>query len=232
MATRAQVQTDAGVMPAFRWLPTSGRGPGIVLLQEIFGLSAYVHRRAQDLADLGYVVLAPAIFWRLDGVDVDAPFEGETALQDGMATLERLDWDAAVRDGAAAVRSLRADEDVEGPVAVVGFCFGGGLGFNVAAVEPVDALVSYYGSALPGLLDLAPSVTAPSLHHFGLSDSFIDADTVAAIERAVAGPRTVFHTYEGADHAFDNDDLPALHHPAASTLAWERTRDWLSDRLR
>lgn len=218
-------------MPAYRWVPDSGTGPGIVLLQEIFGLSGYVHRRAQQLADQGYVVLAPAIFWRLDGVDIDAPFEGEAALQDGMAAVERLDWEAAVRDGAAAVRALRADEQVIGPVGVVGFCFGGGLGFNVAAVEPVDALVSYYGSALPTLLDLAPQVTAPSLHHFGLGDSFIDNDTVAVIERAVAGPQTTFYTYEGADHAFDNSDAPGLHHPQASRVAWDRTRDWLAATL-
>lgn len=232
MATRELVPTDAGEMPAYRWLPESGRGPGIVLLQEIFGVSAYVHRRAQDLADQGYVVLAPAVFWRLDGADIDAPFEGPAALEDGMAFVEQLDWEAAVRDGTAAVRTLRADEHVTGAVGVVGFCFGGGLGFNVAAVEPVDALVSYYGSALPGLLDLAPRVTAPSLHHFGLSDSFIDADTVATIEQAVAGPATTFHTYAGADHAFDNGDLPGLHHPQASALAWERTGDWLAAALR
>ncbi|WP_018157672.1 dienelactone hydrolase family protein [Demetria terragena] len=231
MAERVAVLTDSGEMVAYRWLPPSGRGPGIVLLQEIFGVSAYVQRRAQQLAADGYVVLAPAIYWRLDGLDIDTAFEGETALQDGMATLHRLDWDQAVADGAAAVRTLRADEHVSGGVGIVGFCFGGGLGFNVAAVESVDALVSYYGSALPSLLDLAPRVTVPSLHHFGLADSFIDADTVAQIERAVGGPTTTFHTYPGADHAFDNSDLPALHHPAASEQAWDRTRAWLATNL-
>lgn len=233
MAELVSVPTDDGEMPAYRWLPKGGTGPGIVLLQEIFGVSDYVRRRAEQLAAAGYVVLAPAIYWRLKGpgTGLDDPIEGPTALQDGMAMLERLDWDQAVADAATAVRTLRADAATTGNVGIVGFCFGGGLGFNVAAVESVDALVSYYGSALPTLLDLAPRVTAPSLHHFGLADSFIDQGTVARIEQAVAGERTTFHTYAGADHAFDNDDLPDLHHPGASAQAWGRTRSWLATNL-
>ncbi|CAG7574676.1 carboxymethylenebutenolidase [Barrientosiimonas humi] len=228
-AERITVETDAGPMPAHRWLPEGGTGPGIALMQEIFGVSDYVRRRAQDLADAGYVVLVPEIFWRLGESE---PFQGDDALERGMATAQRLDWDAAVRDGAAAVRALRADPAVTGDrVGLVGFCFGGGLAFNVAAVEPVEALVSYYGSALPGLLDLAPQVTCASLHHFGLADSFIDVETVRQIETAVtAQPATTFHTYDGADHAFDNDDA-AWFHPEASSLAWARTLEFLKATL-
>ena len=93
-------------------------------------------------------------------------------------------------------------------------------------------LVSYYGSALPGLLDLAPQVTAPSLHHFGTADDYIDGPTVERIREAVtAGDATVeVETYEGANHAFDNSDF-ALHHPSASALAWERTLAFLAREL-
>ncbi len=115
---------------------------------------------------------------------------------------------------------------------MIGFCFGGGLAFNVAAVEEVDALVSYYGSGLPGLLNLAPQVTAPSLHHFGTADDFLDTDTVARIREAVtSGSAPVeFETYEGANHAFDNDVF-VLHHPEASKLAWQRTLAFLAREL-
>ncbi len=227
------IPTEAGEMPAHLFLPPSGRGPGIVVLQEIFGVSGYVQRRAAQLAELGYVVVAPEIFWRLG---VTSPIEGENALQEGVALVGRLDWQAAVTDATATVEWLRASDEVAGGVGVVGFCFGGGLGFNVAAhleaegSAPLDALVSYYGSALPGLHDTM-TVTAPSLHHFGLADSYIDADTVRRIEASVTQqPDTVVETYPGADHAFDNDDMP-WHDAGASALAWARTQDFVRQHL-
>lgn len=222
------VPTDAGDMPAHLWLPESGSGPGILLLQEIFGISRYVEQRAQDLADLGYVVLAPEVFWRLG---VSRVPEGPDALDRAMGLLQRVDWDAAVHDVSAALDALRGREEVRGRTGVVGFCFGGGLGFSLAAVRDPDCLVSYYGSALPDLLGLAPQVTAPSLHHFGLSDSFIPPQKVAEVQRAVEGDEVDFHLYDGADHAFDNPDLPQLHHPTASALAWERTVAFLGEHL-
>ncbi len=67
--TRETIETTDGPMPAHLWLPAAGSGPGILLLQEIFGVSSYIERRAQDLADLGYVVLAPELFWRYETAD-------------------------------------------------------------------------------------------------------------------------------------------------------------------
>lgn len=227
------IPTEAGEMPAHLWLPPTGQGPGIVVLQEIYGVSAYILRRAAQLAELGYVVAAPEIFWRLG---VTSPVEGDDVLQQGMALVQRLDWPAAVTDATATVEWLRDRDEVTGGVGAVGFCFGGGLGFNVAAhlesegSAPLDALINYYGSALPGLHDVM-TVTAPSLHHFGLSDSFIDTDTVRRIETSLTQqPATVVETYAGADHAFDNDDMP-WHDAGASTLAWTRTEDFLRERL-
>jgi carboxymethylenebutenolidase len=228
MTERVLIPTESGEMPARLWLPASGTGPGVVLCQEIFGLSPYILSRAEDLAALGYVVLAPEFFWRLG---VSAVEEGDGGLERGIALANELDWPLTVRDGAAAVRWLRGRDEVAGRVGLLGFCFGGGLAFNIAAKEPVEALVSYYGSALPLLLEIAPRVTVPSLHHFGTADSFIDQESVAKVRAAVtASPATVFHEYEGADHAFDNPDLP-WHHPAASAQAWDRTVTFLEEHL-
>jgi carboxymethylenebutenolidase len=225
---RVTVPTDAGDMPALLWRPASGRGPGLLLLQEIFGVSAYVQRRGADLAEAGYVVLAPELYWRQDAEPIDESAPG--AIETAMGRAQQLDWDTAVADAVAAYGELAGRAD--GPCGVIGFCLGGGLAFNVAAVEDPAVLVSYYGSGLPGLLHLAPQVTAPSLHHFGTADSYLDTGTVAAIEAAVAtgASRLEFERYEGADHAFDNDDL-ALHHPEASALAWSRTLRFLAREL-
>lgn len=229
MSQPVDIRTDAGTMPGHLWLPPSGQGPGVVLVQEIFGVSAYVRRRAADLADAGFVVLAPELYWRLG---MSEPIEGDGALERAFETMQQLDWDQTVGDTTAAVTTLRSHPAVgDRPVGLVGFCFGGGVAFNVAALAPVEALVSYYGSALPDLLPLADQVTTPSLHHFGLADSFIDTTAVRRIEDTVtAQPDTTFYTYEGADHAFDNPDAHWFH-AAASELAWRRTLDFLHARL-
>jgi len=224
---RIAVPTPDGELPVHLWRPADGSGPGILLLQEIFGISRYIVSRAQDLADLGYVVAAPEIYWRV-GVE---RIEGGDALPRAFATVQRLDRDAAVGDAVTALDWLGGRAEVTGPVGIVGFCFGGGLGFNVAAVTEPDALVSYYGSSIPDLLPLADQVTAPSLHHFGLADSFIDAEKVAQVRATVStGQDVEFETYEGADHAFDNPDFD-YHHPEASALAWERTVAFLDRHL-
>jgi carboxymethylenebutenolidase len=227
---RVTVPTTSGDLPALLWLPESGTGPGLLLLQEIFGVSRYIQRRGADLAAAGYVVLAPELYWRLDAGPLDE--SSPTVIDQAMQRVQQLDWETAVGDALAALEALRARSEVRHRAGVVGFCFGGGLGFAVAAADRPDVLVSYYGSAIPGLLDSAPSVTAPSLHHFGLADSYIDAATVETVrERLTAGPaRVEFETYEGADHAFDNDDF-VLHHPQASELAWQRTLTFLAREL-
>lgn len=221
------IATEAGAMPAHVWLPPAGHGPGIVLFQEIFGISPYVERRAADLAALGYVVVAPEFYWRLGASGVA---NGPDMLTEGLALVQRFDWEAGVRDGATAYGWLRERPEVTGAVGLVGFCFGGGLAFNVAAITDPALLVSYYGSALPGLLDLAPQVSAPSLHHFGQADSYIDGDAVARIRAAVDGPEVEFYTYHEADHAFDNADFFS-YHPQASTIAWGMTEKFLRKHL-
>jgi carboxymethylenebutenolidase len=228
------IPTPDGDMPAVLWAPPEGErdaGPGILLLQEIFGVSRYIRRRGAALAEAGYRVLAPELYWRLgagvEPLDESSPGVVEQAMGRAMS----LDWDTTVQDAVQGLEELRSRTDVTG-AGVVGFCFGGGLGFNVAAVTRPDCLVSYYGSSIPQLLELAPQVSAPSLHHFGLSDDYIDAETVARIRDAVTagGTPVEFETYDDANHAFDNDDF-MFHHPEASDVAWQRTLRFLGKHL-
>ncbi len=227
---RTQVNTPDGEMPGYLWLPELRTGPGILLLQEIFGISRYIRRRASHLAAAGYVVLAPELYWRLDtqGVDESAP----DAVEQAVGLAGQLDWPTAVSDAVAAFGRLCELDAVSGTPAMVGFCLGGGLAFNVAAETEPAALVSYYGSSLPQLLDLAPRVTCPSLHHFGTADEYLDADAVRAVTAAVTanGRPARVEFYEGANHAFDNDDFH-LHHPEASRRAWATTKAFLAQHV-
>ncbi|MDD9207684.1 dienelactone hydrolase family protein [Georgenia sp. 10Sc9-8] len=226
--TPVTVATADGPMPAHLWLPAGGSGPGLVVLQEIFGVSDYVRSRCADLAALGYVVLAPELYWRLPQQRVDE--SRDDFIEVGAALASQLDWDTAVADATVALEELVERPETDGRVGVLGFCFGGGLAFAVAAGADPAVLVSYYGSALPQLLGLAPQVTAPSLHHFATQDTYIPPDQVEQIRTAVDRPQVELRLHEGAGHAFDNPH-PAFHHPAASHRAWAITEDWLAAHL-
>jgi len=215
-----EIDTGSGLMPVHEWGVAGGDAPGLLLLQEIFGVSDYIKQRGADLAALGYYVIAPEIYWRLDGTELDE--SAPDLLQRAMGIVQRLDWDLAVSDSVAALEYLRGRGHGTG---VLGFCFGGGLGFNVAAVSSPDVLVSYYGSSLPTLLELAPKVRATSVHHFGDADMYLQADEVIP----ALGDAEI-HRYPDAGHAFDNP-LPAFHHAEAAELAWRRTADFLSRQL-
>jgi carboxymethylenebutenolidase len=228
------VAVEDGAVPAQLFLPSSGSGPGVVLFQEIFGVTAYIQSRARDLADLGYAVLVPESYWR-QGSPVLG--EGADGMTDAMAALGRLEWERTVSDAVACTRALRDRPEVVGPVALMGFCFGGGLAWCATAAlteagAGPAALVAYYGSQIPDNLGLTDRVTCPQLHHWGNADQFIPADGIAAVEAAVtSGPGdATFCRYDGAGHAFDNPS-PAFHHAGASQEAWATTTSWLLERL-
>lgn len=202
-------------------------GPCIVLVQEIFGRSEYMRSRARDLAALGYTVALPQVFWRVgaDAVDESA----DDALQQGMDLMQQTDWNQAVEDVRVCIEALRREPQTGGRVALVGFCFGGGLAYaslqGAKGGQRADALVSYYGSALPNLVD-GDAVTVPSLHHFGDADGFLTNEVVEHISEVVQHNGAEVKLWHGAGHAFDNP-APAFHHAQASAEAWEVTVEWL-----
>lgn len=240
-----QIMTSRGPLPSLLWLPqgATGRVPGIVVFQEIYGLSPYIRARCADLAELGYAVLAPQLFARLDPPVVAVQEQGvdpQDALAQALELAGQLDWDLAVKDGLSAMNDLsRLGPVKKKKVAVLGFCLGGGLAFNVAAAaaaagRPAAALVSYYGSALPRLLDLAPQVDSPSLHLFGTDDDYIPMEQVERIREAVtdggAREQVRFELHPGAGHAFDNPN-PMFFHEQASKAAWAQTQEFLAAEL-
>ncbi|WP_114558283.1 dienelactone hydrolase family protein [Desertihabitans aurantiacus] len=228
---RIDVDTPDGPMPADWFAPRAEPAATVVLFQEIFGVTDYIHRRSRDLVAEGYGVLVPHLYWRL-GEGGTAPVVTETdgdALERAMGLAQRLELETAVADGVSAVETVRRYDGSTG-LGLLGFCFGGGVAFAVAARVQPDVLISYYGSALPSLLDLAPQVTCPSLHHFGDADAFIDADARARIREAVSASGATWMDHPGANHAFDNH-LGAWHHHQAAVNAWHATTEFLDDHL-
>jgi len=228
------VQTADGTFQARVHVPDAGRGPGVLLLQEIFGVNDFIEGKAADLAGLGYVVLAPDVFWRVQP-GVALPHD-EASLQQAFGLVGR--YSAEVPDdkkGAdllAALAALRDLDEVEGGVAVMGYCLGGTLAYVVAAAGDPGAVVSYYGSGIAGQLELAGQITCPILFHFGGSDTFIPTDQVEAVEAAFAGrPDAEVRIEPEAGHAFENLLAPQFANPEAAARSWAATVAWLGRHL-
>jgi carboxymethylenebutenolidase len=229
-----QVTTEGGSFDAYCAVPESGRGPGILMFQEIFGINDNMRGLADRLAGDGYVVLVPDMFWRLQ-----RRFESkdESGMQDGIALVMQLDMGLAMTDIQAAHAHLLAIPECTGKVGAVGFCLGGGLAFACAATSRIDgkgpdAAVAYYGSHVNALLHLAEQIECPVMYHYGEHDSFIPPENIDAVEKAVAGsPGVEFHRYD-AGHAFSNFDAPSFYDEAAADRAWARTSAFFARHLK
>ena len=177
---------DGGELTGYLALPESGSGPGLVVIQEIFGVNDYIKGVCERLAKLGYVALAPDLYWRLEpGIAIDEKEPG--GLQKAFDNVGRLDFAKAGDDAIAALEHLRALPEVAGGRAgIIGFCLGGGISYVVAALSDPVTCVSYYGSAVPNALELAGQVKGPILFHFGGADDYIPAEKQQAVREAFA----------------------------------------------
>lgn len=211
-------------------LPPSGTGPGLVLIQEIWGVNAHIRAVADSYALDGYVVLAPDIFWRQEP-GVDLAYD-PTGTQRAYQLMQGLDGPNAVRDLQATVMALRQRADVSGTVAVAGYCMGGRLSYHLAASGAVDAAVCYYGGGIQNHLDLAASITVPILFHYAALDAHIPTTAVDAVKAAFAGRSNAqFHVYQGVDHGFNCWGRPMFNQRAAA-IAHGRTLQWLAENSR
>lgn len=209
------------------WTPASGSGPGLVLIQEIFGVGPYIRAVGARLAEAGYVVGAPDLYWRV------APgYQGahdEAGLAEAMGMAGTLDPAQAIADCGAALEHLAGLPETApaGNAGVIGFCLGGTLAFGVAAAHDPAVCVSYYGSGVPDMVDRIPAVTCPTLLHFGSDDAYIPGERVDALAAALA-PHMVLNV-ELAGHAFDNHEAPMFYDEAAARAAWSKTLAFLAE---
>jgi carboxymethylenebutenolidase len=225
------IPSPAGDIPAVRVVPDSGTGPGLVLIQEIFGVNTYVRSVAERLAAEGYVVLAPHMYWRIQP-DFRVEATGPDALPAAFEVAGRHDPADGVADIGAALGFLADQAEVTGPVGVIGFCFGGSMAYFAAAAHEPACAVAYYGSMIGDNLDRVADITCPILFHFGDEDEFLPNEHVEALRAATAGMDHVeILVQPGAGHAFDNDHNPMFSNPEAAAAAWARTRTFLADHL-
>jgi carboxymethylenebutenolidase len=221
---------DGGGFKGYLSLPPlaekGGKGPGIVLIQEIFGVNAHIRAVADQYASDGYTVLAPDIFWRLQPM-VDLGY-GEADFQTGIGYMQKFDFAAGVQDLAASMNALRRLPQCSGKVASVGYCMGGMLSYLCAAEAGVDAAVCYYGGGIHTKLDLAGKIKCPMLFHFAGNDSYIPAAAVEAVKQTFAGREGArIDVYAGVDHGFNCWDRPAYNQQSAA-LARGRSLSFLA----
>ena len=209
--------------------PAQTPAPGVLVLQEWWGLVPQIKRVADRLAEEGFVALAPDLF--------HGEIAEHTEMDKAAALMTELPLDRAARDMGGAVDYLLAHPDVSGDsVGVVGFCMGGMLTLVVAAQqgERIGAAVPYYGAPLG---DRAPDwsgLSAPVLGHFAENDDFFPIAAVRELEATLngMGKDVTIEAYPGLGHAFGNEENPlGTHDEPATERAWGRTVDFLRAKL-
>jgi carboxymethylenebutenolidase len=243
-----------GDLRAYLARPSGGEPwPAIIVIQEVFGLVDHIEDVARRFAAEGYLALAPDLYThdkvrptlddedivaafpfrgRADQIAVEVPAEKQEGVRRALDWLTNRNLSTYVPDLRAAVDYLRSRPDVRSSaIGAVGFCMGGGLvGQLVASGADVAAGVIFYGPPPP--LDRVGNVRCPVQGHYGGEDPGI-TNNVPAFEEAMrsAGKDFTAYVYDGAPHAFNNDQRPSYHAEAAK-VAWERTLDFFQRHLK
>jgi len=202
---------DGGEFDGYLALPASGYGPGIVVLQEIFGVNDHMRSIADWYAAHGFVALCPDLFWRMErGVELT-----EKDRSKAFELYQKLDEAKAVEDAAAALEFLRKHSACSGRVGAVGFCLGGNLAYLLSVRFKPDCAVGYYGVSIEKSLDEAKNLSAPLLLHIAGRDQFCPPEAQAQIHSTLgSNPLATIYDYAGAGHAFARPS--GEHHDAAA----------------
>ena len=205
---------DGFAFSALHAPPQGERRGGVIVIQEIFGVDQYVQADVERWAALGFEVLAPSMYDRLEpGFVAEHDQDG---MQAGIGLMQKTDPADALGDITACVQFLAP----RGPVFIVGYCYGGAMVWRAAAqVEGLAAGSAYYGGGIAGMIDL--ELKTPVICHFGRKDGHIPADEISAKIKA-AHPDVPVYVYENSGHGFNNDGRPDSDAQDAA-LARERT---------
>ncbi len=193
-----------GKFAAYRAEPEGDAKAAIIVIQEIFGVNKGIRAKCDHWASLGYLAIAPDLFWRInDGTDLDPDVEAE--LQTALDLMGRFDQDQGVRDIEATIHAARdaLGGETRGKVGCVGYCLGGRLAFMTAARTDIDASVGYYGVGIDGLLGEKHAIPHPVMLHIPTADGFVPPEAQAAMHEGLDDhPKATLYDYEGLDHGF------------------------------
>src|SRR6185503_2762008 len=196
------IQGRDGFFSAYRAPARSGRGPGIVLIQEIFGVNRVMREIADWLAGENYTVICPDLFWRQEpGIQLNefTQPEWDKAFQ----LYQGFNEGKGVEDIDAAIGFLRKDSACTGKVGTVGYCLGGKLAYLSATRTDADCAVSYYGVGIAKGLGDAGNIKKALMLHIEKLDKFVPPEAQAQVHAALDGnAKVTIHDYEGCDHAF------------------------------
>jgi carboxymethylenebutenolidase len=221
--------SDGGKFRGYLCLPPSGKGPGLVVEQEIFGINANVRLVCENYAREGFVTLAPDLFWRMEQ-NVDLGYTPEDWKR-AFDFFKRFDVDKGIHDIAATIKHLRGMKECTGKVGAIGYCLGGKLAYLTAARTDVDCAVAYYGVGLDQNLDEKGKIRKPLLMHIAERDQFVPPEAQAKIKAGLKDAKTVeIHSYPGVDHAFARINGDHFDKNAAQ-LANRRTLEFLKKHL-
>lgn len=221
---------DGGKFTGYLAKPSRAKAPGLLLIQEIFGVNQVMRGIADEFAKQGYLVLCPDLFWRQEP-NIQITDQSEAEWQKAFALYQGFDQQKGVGDLIASLAALKSHPDGNGKAGCVGYCLGGSLAFVMACNSDVDASVSYYGIGIAGMLGTAGNIKQPLLMHVAENDKFVPKEEQENVRQGLAGNKLVtIHTYPGVDHAFARTNGQTYNKQAAD-MANKRTADFLKANL-
>ena len=231
MKDRISIDGRDGTFNAYIARPKTLPASTVVVLQELFGVNADIRKTCDELAEQGFVAVAPDLFWRQEpGVDLSVTSEADW--QHGLRLYQAYDRDAGVRDINDTLDTVLKLPECTGKIAVQGYCLGALMTFLTAVRCHVDAAVAYHGADTEKYLGEVDNLSAPLLMHLGEEDEFISKPAQAEIKAALAKkPNATVYSYPGQNHAFTRHN-GAHYNAAAAALANGRTSEFLHQQLR
>jgi len=220
---------SATSFPAYVAHPAGDPKGAIIVIQEIFGVNPGIRQKADRWAELGYLAVAPEVFWRQgEGIDLDSDVPEQ--FQQAISYMMAHDFEAGIRDVEATIRWIRGSEGISG-VGLVGYCMGGKVAFQAATRTDISASVGYYGVGIADMLGESHAIARPLLLHVPTADGFVPPEQQQEMHEGLDGnPHVTIHDYVGLDHGFAAEH-GVRRNDAAARLADARTEQFFAAHL-